>query len=50
MHDGVLAATMGASFKLFLLCGLVGWLLHTRRIPDQTATVLSKVGGAPAWT
>ncbi len=43
IHDGVLAATMGASFKLFLLCGFVGWLLHRGRIPSDTATVLSKV-------
>ena len=26
-----------------LLCGFVGWLLHSRRIPNETATVLSKV-------
>lgn len=44
VHDGVLAATTGASFNLFMLCGFVGWLLHTGRIPNDTAPVLSKVG------
>ena len=40
---GVLAATIGASFKLFMLCGFVGWLLHSGRIPQESATVLSQV-------
>ena len=39
----VLAATIGASFKLFMLCGFVGWLLHSGRIPQESATVLSQV-------
>jgi hypothetical protein len=43
VHDGVLAATTSASFKLFVICGFVGWLLHSERIPRETATVLSKV-------
>ena len=43
VHDGVLAATTAASFNIFLLCGFVGWLLHTGRIPNETAPVLSKV-------
>ena len=43
MDRGVLAATIGASFKLFMLCGFVGWLLHSGRIPQESATVLSQV-------
>ncbi|CAL8465949.1 g5485 [Coccomyxa elongata] len=43
VHDGVLAATTAASFNIFMLCGFVGWLLHTGRIPNETAPVLSKV-------
>lgn len=44
----VLAATTNASFKLFLICAVVGWLLKSGRIPNSTATVMSKVrrGGA----
>ena len=41
---------LGASFQLFLLCGFVGWLLHSGRIPDETAPVLSKACAyASAW-
>ena len=43
INDGVLSATTSASFKLFLVCGFTGWLLQTGRIPQDTATVLSKV-------
>ncbi|PRW21016.1 auxin efflux carrier family [Chlorella sorokiniana] len=39
----VLAATTNASFKLFLICAVVGWLLKTGRIPNSTATVMSKI-------
>ena len=47
----VLAATTNASFKLFLICAVVGWLLKTGRIPNSTATVMSKVGqrGPACW-
>ncbi len=41
--DNVFALVMGASLQLFLLCGFVGWLLHSGRIPNDTAPVLSKV-------
>lgn len=40
--NGVLFATVGATFKLFLVCGLVGWLLHTKRLTEDSAPVLSK--------
>lgn len=43
IHDGVLTATISASFKLFLMCGFTGWLLQSGRIPSESATVLSKV-------
>ena len=39
----VLGATVGASFKLSLVCCLVGWLLRTKQIPGNAAPVLSKV-------
>ena len=41
--NGVLTATTGTTFKLFLVCGFVGWLLSTGRLSDETAPVLSKV-------
>ena len=41
-RSGVFPVILGASFQLFLLCGFVGWLLHSGRIPDETAPVLSK--------
>ena len=47
MHDGVLAATVSASFKLFLMCGFTGWLLQSGRIPQESATVLSKASAGP---
>lgn len=40
----VLGATMGATFKLSLVCALVGWLIQTKQIPQNAASVLSKVG------
>ena len=40
--SGAFPVLLGASFQLFLLCGFVGWLLHSGRIPDETAPVLSK--------
>ena len=43
VQDGVLTATVGATLKLFLVCGLIGWLIHSGRISDETAPVLSKV-------
>lgn len=39
----ILQATVGATFKLLLACGFVGWLLHTGRLSEDTAPVLSKV-------
>ncbi|KAK9839222.1 hypothetical protein WJX81_002161 [Elliptochloris bilobata] len=42
-RNGVFPVIVGAAFQLFLLCGFVGWLLHSGRIPDETAPVLSKV-------
>ena len=47
MHNGVLAATVSASFKLFLMCGFTGWLLQSGRIPQESATVLSKASAGP---
>lgn len=41
--NGVLEATTGTAFKLFLICGFIGWLLNTNRLPEDTAPVLSKV-------
>ena len=41
--NGVLTATTGTTFKLFLVCGFIGWLLSTGRLSDETAPVLSKV-------
>lgn len=41
-RSGAFPVLLGASFQLFLLCGFVGWLLHSGRIPDDTAPVLSK--------
>lgn len=43
IDPAVLGATVNASGKLFLICAAVGWLLRTGRIPNSTATVLSKV-------
>ena len=43
LQGGVLEATVGATFKLFLVCGFVGWLLNSGRISDDTAPILSKV-------
>ena len=40
----VLAATLNASTKLFIICAAVGWLLRSGRLPNSTATVLSQVG------
>lgn len=46
----VLGATVGASFKLSLVCCLVGWLLRTKQIPANAAPVLSKVrSGCGCW-
>ena len=42
LHSGVLAATISASFKLFIICGFTGWLMQSGRIPHESATVLSK--------
>jgi hypothetical protein len=44
VDPAVLAATLHASAKLLIICGAVGWLLRSGRIPNSTATVLSKVG------
>ena len=43
LSSGVLQATVGATLKLFLVCGIVGALLHSGRLSDDTAPVLSKV-------
>lgn len=47
VHDSidpiVLASTASASFKLFLICAVVGWLLESKKIPSNTASVLSQV-------
>ena len=43
MSNGVLEATAGTTFKLFLVCGFIGWLLGTGRLSEDTAPVLSKV-------
>ena len=42
IDPGVLAATVSASGKLFIICSAVGWLLKTGRIPNSTATVMSQ--------
>lgn len=39
----VLGSTASASFKLFLVCAAVGWLLKRGRLPIATASVLSLV-------
>ncbi|KAL4517882.1 hypothetical protein Ndes2526B_g02280 [Nannochloris sp. 'desiccata'] len=39
----ILGATASASYKLFLVCVAVGWLLKTNKIPGATASVLSQV-------
>jgi predicted permease len=39
----VLGSTASATFKLFLICAAVGWLLRAGRIPNATAAVLSQV-------
>lgn len=39
----VLGSTTAASFKLFLVCAAVGWLLKKGRLPNVTASVLSLV-------
>ncbi|PSC67915.1 ABC transporter ATP-binding [Micractinium conductrix] len=39
----VLGATVGASAKLAMVCALVGWLLKTKQLPNNTASVMSKV-------
>ena len=41
----VLGATLGASFKLVLVVTAMAWLLRTGRLPNSTATVLSKASG-----
>ena len=38
----VFGATASASYKLFLICLAVGWLLKTKKIPNETASVLSQ--------
>ena len=42
LDPAVLSATVGASFKLFLICAATGWLLRHGKIPAATATVLSQ--------
>ncbi len=42
IDPAVLGATATASYKLFLVCAAVGWLLKTNKIPDATASVLSQ--------
>jgi hypothetical protein len=42
----VLGATVGASAKLAMVCALVGWLLRTEQLPNNTAAVMSKAGAA----
>lgn len=39
----VFGATATASYKLFLVCAIVGWLIQSNRLPTETATVLSQV-------
>lgn len=48
IDPGVLAATMAASGKLLIICGAVGYLLRSGRIPNSTATVMSQVCWAGA--
>lgn len=43
LESGALLATATATFKLLMLCGLVGWLLRSRRLPPETPTTLSQV-------
>jgi len=40
----ILAATTSASFKLFLLIVSISWMMASGRLPENTATVMSKVG------
>lgn len=39
----VLAATVGAAFKMLLLCGVVGLLVRSGALPPETSRVLSEV-------
>lgn len=39
----IFGATATASYKLFLICAIVGWMIQTYRLPTETATVLSQV-------
>ena len=48
LDPAVFSATVGACFKLSLICAVVGWLLKTRRIPNSTATVLSQARATAA--
>jgi len=43
LSNGVLEATAGTTLKLFLVCGLIGYLLASGRLSEDTAPVLSKV-------
>eukprot|EP00891_Asterochloris_glomerata_P008288 jgi/Astpho2/8288/fgenesh1_pg.00122_%23_53_t len=43
MEAGVLGACLSASFKLIFVCVGSGWLLNSGLIPEETASVLSKV-------
>ena len=48
MEAGVLGACLSASFKLIFVCVGSGWLLNSGLIPEETASVLSKVSVAAA--
>ncbi|CAD7701047.1 unnamed protein product [Ostreobium quekettii] len=43
LKPGVLAATVSASCKLLAICAVVGYLMDTKRLPDSTPEVLSKL-------
>ena len=47
LDGGALVATATATFKLLMLCGFVGWLLRSRRLPPDTSTTLSQVAALP---
>jgi len=43
-NGAILAASASASLKLILLLASVSWMVSTGRLPENTASVLSKVG------
>lgn len=43
LEGEVLGATSSASFKLIFICGAVGWMLNTGRLPRDTSRVLTQV-------